>query len=187
MESSQFTHTQSYFESIEQIESQGATCDTFRVKLYGKLHFLKRLKPEYAGDIRYREALRKEFETGYQLEHPGLPRYISHSDDGILMDYIDGETLSQALQRRPDYFQNRKNTDKFLTAFDDDAASNVSVRIILIQDAINRLTQYDPEIIPVAEAFDPLTVINATNVSELKTQLDSAKEQIAAARNSLLD
>jgi len=115
VESSQFTHTQSYFESIEQIESQGATCDTFRVKLYGKLHFLKRLKPEYAGDIRYREALRKEFETGYQLEHPGLPRYISHSDDGILMDYIDGETLSQALQRRPDYFQDRKNTDKFLS------------------------------------------------------------------------
>ena len=69
MESSQFTHTQSYFESIEQIESQGATCDTFRVKLYGKLHFLKRLKPEYAGDIRYREALRKEFETGYLLIH----------------------------------------------------------------------------------------------------------------------
>lgn len=80
-----------------------------------------------------------------------------------------------------------QNTDKFLTAFDDDAASNVSLRVILIQDAINRLTQYDPEIIPVAEAFDPLTVINATNVPELKSQLDSAKDQIAAARNSLLD
>ena len=80
-----------------------------------------------------------------------------------------------------------QNTDKFLTAFDDDAASNLSLRVILIQDAINRLTQYDPEIIPVAEAFDPLMVINATNVSELKEQLDSAKEEIAAARNSLIE
>ncbi len=51
------------------MDTQGATCDTFRVKLYGKLHFLKRLKPELAGDIRYQEALRKEFETGYRLEH----------------------------------------------------------------------------------------------------------------------
>ena len=76
MESSQFSDNQSRFDAIEQMESQGATCDTFRVKLYGKLHFLKRLKAEYAGDIRYQEALRKEFETGYRLEHPNLVRYL---------------------------------------------------------------------------------------------------------------
>lgn len=80
-----------------------------------------------------------------------------------------------------------ENTDKFLTAFDDNAASNVSLRVILIQDALNRLTEYDPEIIPVAEAFDPLTVINAVTVAELKDQLNDAKDEIAAARNSLLD
>ena len=96
------------------MEAQGATCDTYRVKLYGKLHFLKRLKPEVAGDIRYQEALRKEFETGYQLEHPNLVRYISLDDDYILMEYVDGETLSTRLATQPDYFRNRKNTDKFL-------------------------------------------------------------------------
>lgn len=80
-----------------------------------------------------------------------------------------------------------QNTDKFLAAFDDDAASNVSIRIILIQDALNRLTEYDPELIPVAEAFDPLIVINATTVDELKAQLEEAKDQIAEARKSLLD
>lgn len=114
LESSQFTDSQLQFESIEQMETQGATCDTFRVKLYGKLHFLKRLKPEYAADIRYREALRKEFETGYRLEHPNLVRYISLDDDCILMEYVDGETLSQQLATYPDYFRNRKNTDKFV-------------------------------------------------------------------------
>ena len=114
MDSSQFSDNQSRFDAIEQVESQGATCDTFRVKLYGKLHFLKRLKAEYAGDIRYREALRKEFETGYQLEHPNLVRYLSLDKNGILMEYVDGETLSQRLAKNPDYFNEQKHTDKFV-------------------------------------------------------------------------
>ena len=53
MDSSQFSNHQPRYDTIERLDAQGATCDTFRVKLYGKLHFLKRLKPEYAGDIRY--------------------------------------------------------------------------------------------------------------------------------------
>lgn len=114
MESSQFTDSQQHFESLEPMDSQGATCDTFRVKLYGKLHFLKRLKKEYAHDVRYQEALRKEFETGYRLEHPNLVRYVSFLDDGVLMEYIDGETLSQRLANHPEYFENRKNTEKFI-------------------------------------------------------------------------
>ena len=114
MDSSQFSDNQSRFDAIEQVESQGATCDTFRVKLYGKLHFLKRLKAEYAGDIRYREALRKEFETGYRLEHPNLVRYLSLDKNGILMEYVDGETLSQRLTKNPDYFNEQKHTDKFV-------------------------------------------------------------------------
>lgn len=114
MDSSQFTDSQSRYETIEQMETQGATCDTFRVKLYGKLHFLKRLKVEHVGDIRYQEALRKEFETGYRLEHPNLVRYLSLDDNSILMDYVDGETLSQRLTSHLDYFKNRKNTDKFV-------------------------------------------------------------------------
>lgn len=113
MESSQFYDGQSPFESIEQIDAHGATCDSFRVKLYGKLHFLKRLKPAFTGDIRYQEALRKEFETGYRLEHPNLVRYISLTDDGILMEYVDGETLSQRVAAHPEYFT-KQNTDKFL-------------------------------------------------------------------------
>ena len=114
MDSSQFSDGQPKYDAIEQMDSRGATCDTFRVKLYGKLHFLKRLKAEYAGDIRYQEALRKEFETGYRLEHPNLVRYLSLDRDGILMEYVDGETLSQRLATNPDYFRNRKHIDKFV-------------------------------------------------------------------------
>lgn len=114
MDSSQFSDSRPHFDSLERMETQGATCDTFCVKLYGKLHFLKRLKAECAGDIRYQEALRKEFETGYQLEHPHLVRYLSLDGDSILMEYVDGETLSQRLANNPPYFKNRKNTQKFV-------------------------------------------------------------------------
>ncbi len=119
MESSQFSSSQPRFETIEQMESNGATCETFRVKIFGKLHFLKRLKPHFAGDIRYQEAFRKEFETGYRLEHPHIVRYISLSDDGILMEYVDGETLSQRIARCPDYFESKENVRKFLRQLTD--------------------------------------------------------------------
>lgn len=113
MESSNFSDEQPRFEAIEPIDSNGATCDTFRVKLYGKLHFLKRLKPAFVNDIRYQEAFRKEFETGYRLEHPNIVRYVSFSDEGILMEYVDGETLKQRIDSHPEYF-NKKNIEKLL-------------------------------------------------------------------------
>lgn len=113
MQSSQFSDIQSHIESLEPIDTSGATCDTFLVKLYGKLHFLKRLKAEYVGDVRYQEAQRKEYETGYRLEHPNLVRYISLADDGILMEYVDGDTLADRLAKHPEYFT-KQNTEKFL-------------------------------------------------------------------------
>lgn len=80
-----------------------------------------------------------------------------------------------------------QNTEKFISAFTDEAAANVTFRIILIQDALNRLTEYDPEIAPVAEAIAPLTVLNAVTVDEFKAQLADAKEKIVASRNALVN
>ena len=79
-----------------------------------------------------------------------------------------------------------QNADKFLSVFDDEAASSITFRVVLILDAINRLSEYDPEIKPVAEAISPLDVLNATTVDELKAQLAEAKDKIAAARTALI-
>ena len=79
-----------------------------------------------------------------------------------------------------------KNSDKFLSIFDDEAAANVSFRIVLILDAVNRLAQYDPEIKPIADAIAPLDVLNATTVDELKTQVNEAKDKIEAARKAII-
>ena len=78
-----------------------------------------------------------------------------------------------------------KNSDKFLAAFDDDAAANTTFRIVLILDALNRLAEYDPDIKPVAEALSTLDTLNAITVDELKTQLAESKEHIEAARKAI--
>lgn len=92
----------------------GSTCDCYRVRLYGKLHFLKQLKPSLRTHPQYAAALQKEFETGYLLDHPHLVRYISRTDDGVLMEYIDGETLDEFVRQHPDYLKNRRHADRFL-------------------------------------------------------------------------
>lgn len=79
-----------------------------------------------------------------------------------------------------------QNADKFLSVFDDEAADKVTFRIVLILDALNRLSAYDPEIEPIAEALAPLNVLNATTAEELKAQMAEAKDQINAARKALV-
>jgi hypothetical protein len=79
-----------------------------------------------------------------------------------------------------------QNTDKFIGAFDDDAAANITFRIVLLTDAVERLAQYDEEFTPVAQAISPLVVLNAISVDQLKTQLAEARQEIIAARNILL-
>lgn len=115
METSSFSDVQQTFPDAEQIPVGGSTCDCYRVRLYGKLHFLKRLKSDLSTDPRYVAALDKEFETGYRLDHPNLVHYVSKGADYLLMEYVDGETLIQFVAHHPDYFKSRKNSNRFLS------------------------------------------------------------------------
>lgn len=111
---SSFSEIANKWPEADLLPVEGSTCDCYRVKLYGKLHFLKRLKPELHTDPRHVAALKKEFETGYSLEHPNLIRYVSVGDDYLLTEYVDGETLDQFVANHPDFFHNSKNRDRFL-------------------------------------------------------------------------
>ena len=111
---SSFSEVEQSFPDAELLEVGGTTCECYRVKLYGKLHFLKRLKPELRTHPQYAAALQKEFELGYPLEHPHLVRYTAKTPDGILMEYVDGETLSEFAEHHPDYFAKREQADRFL-------------------------------------------------------------------------
>lgn len=104
--------------SQEQLYLNGSTCQTYIVRVYGKLHFKKLLKAEYKGMPQYVEAFRKEFEVGYRLNHPILPCYIALGDeDGcpyILEEYIDGVTLTDFLAANPCYFHSRPHADRLI-------------------------------------------------------------------------
>lgn len=79
-----------------------------------------------------------------------------------------------------------QNTEKFLPCFDDEAVSNLTYRIALLQDALDRLTEYDPELIEVCEAIKPLGNLNAITVDELKGEIEGMKADIAASRDALV-
>ena len=111
---SSFSKVRQPFPDAELLKVGGSTCECYRVRLYGKLHFLKRLKPELRTNPQYVAAMEKEFLMGYQLDHPHLVRYAARTDDGILMDYVDGETLNLFIKHHPGYFQKHENADRFL-------------------------------------------------------------------------
>ena len=115
MESSEFSDIQQSFPDAELLPVGGSTCDCYRVKLYGKLHFMKRLKPELRTDPRYVSALQKEFETGYRLDHPHLVRYVSKGDDYLMTEYVDGLTLVTFVEENPAYFKSVQNANRFLS------------------------------------------------------------------------
>lgn len=113
--SSSFTPFAKLYPDAKRIETGGSTCDSYVVRRYGKLHFVKRLKPALAKDPRYIAALQKEFEVGYNLEHSNIVRYESVGNDYIVIDYVDGRTLREVIDNEPDYFKDRKNLDKFVS------------------------------------------------------------------------
>ena len=100
-----------------------------------------------------------------------------------ILDKEDNASVSETTQQL--YLANQ-NSEKYLSTFTDEAAANTTFRIVLILDALKRLSQYDPEIAPVAEALAPLETLNATTVSELKSQIAEAKDKIVAAREALV-
>ncbi|MDE5868918.1 MAG: protein kinase, partial [Muribaculaceae bacterium] len=72
----------------------------FKTRRYGKLHFEKRVADRYLNDILTVEALRKEFEIGYGLEHQGIVKYLAYENNSIFEEYIDGCTLREMLDNR---------------------------------------------------------------------------------------
>lgn len=114
METSAFGDSHFDIDATEPLNVISGTSQCYRVKLYGKQHFLKRLKPELRSNPRYVAAMRKEFETGYNLDHPHLVRYLACGDDYLLTEWIDGVTLSKFAQLNPAFFKSADNTRRLL-------------------------------------------------------------------------
>ena len=92
----------SYYRELIHSSSGGWT-ELYRVDKSGKFRVLKALKPQYRGEPMYEMLLRKEFEIGYNLQHPGICEvygFIQNPDIGncIEMEWIDGITLSDLIK-----------------------------------------------------------------------------------------
>lgn len=84
--------------------SESGYTQLFRCERMGKFIILKSLKPIYRGTDFYEKALEKEFNIGYQLDHPNICRTLSWEDipskgHCIVMDYVDGITLKELMEK----------------------------------------------------------------------------------------
>lgn len=83
--------------------SDGGWTELYRIDRSGKFRVLKALKAQYRGEPMYEMLLRKEFEIGYNLQHPGICEVYGFSQtldlgNCIEMEWIDGMTLSDLIQ-----------------------------------------------------------------------------------------
>ena len=103
---------------IERLASQGGTSEAFIVKADGKNLFMKRLRPEFACDTKYRTIFEKEYELGRSIESPYFPEYINLNSDKegmyILMEYIYGKNIEEMIESDPAYFRSTRNIQKLL-------------------------------------------------------------------------
>lgn len=62
----------------------------------------------------------------------------------------------------------------------------MTFRMILLTDAMDRLADYDANVAELNDAMQPLKVLDALTVDQLKSQLMELKGDIEVVRNSLL-
>jgi len=89
------------FTNIEKFEYQGAMSTVYRAKQHGKWIIIKRIKPEYKDNPKYKELFFKEFENAYHLEHSNIVRLLDKGEDELgayyTMEFIDGRPLSKMI------------------------------------------------------------------------------------------
>lgn len=79
-----------------------------------------------------------------------------------------------------------QNIQKFLPAFDDQTASDLTYHITLLKIALDDLALYDNNVKALDELLAPIDELNAISVDQLSEQLLKMKPQIEAARAGLL-
>lgn len=117
---SSFENISDVFTSYSEIPSSGFNC-LYKAQRYGKWFVLKGLKPEYRNQALYLELLAKEFELGMKMEHPHIAHTFSKETDPVagpcmVMEYVDGVTLREFLETKPDAKTRLKIVRELLSA-----------------------------------------------------------------------
>ena len=75
-----------------------------------------------------------------------------------------------------------QNVDKFMPMFTDESAAEVTYNFVCVQEGIKSLFEFYPEMKSLNEILEPLYVINAISVDQLRTQLIELKGEIEVVR-----
>ena len=141
---------------IELLDRCGSTALAYKVRIDGRLLFMKRLRPELRNDNRYRDIFYKEFNIGKGIKSPYVVEYVDIKDDAsglyILMEYITGSTLQDKLAREPEYFLREENVKRLLLQLcealkalhkENVAHLDISLNNIIISQTSNELKLLD--------------------------------------------
>lgn len=97
-------------------------CQSFKARRYGQWWILKCVSKKVVDKSRVYEYLRKEFVVGISLWHPNIVRMISIQPDlvdgapGIVLEYIDGTTLTKFLATNPPLDERMKIASQMISA-----------------------------------------------------------------------
>lgn len=97
---SSFTFTDTFTDIRKLYSSDNGYTEVYEARKALKRFALKALKREFKDDPFYAGMLRKEFEIGFRIEHPGvIQTYSCEEVEGlgscIVLEWIEGETLEQ--------------------------------------------------------------------------------------------
>lgn len=109
-------------------------------------------------------------------------QYASAKEKGRLNFFWESATAAVIEQ----LYVISQNADKFMPAFDDKSASDLTYHIALLKISLDDLGDYDKNIKSLAEILAPLNEINAVSVAQLKEQIAKVKPQIETARAQIL-
>lgn len=91
--------------ATELLPFQSNSSIVFKIRINDKFLLLKRIIPEYREHPAYINALEKEFNLGFNLDHPNIVKYLNKGRDAeglyILAEFIDGSTLRDILFKNP--------------------------------------------------------------------------------------
>lgn len=158
--------------------------DVYTARKYGKWVMLKALKPEYAGQERFREMISREFETRYSLAHPNIVMVNDFEDvPGIGMAIITDDVYGYSLRRLID---ERRLTPKIIHRLE----TQLPDAMAYIQE--NHVIHHPitPESIIFTEYTENLKLINVGyDQSEALTPLDTMEDMYAYGQiiNEVLD
>lgn len=104
-------------DAAEPLKTKGSTCLCYKIKVYDRWQFIKRLRPEFEHNTRYISLFTKEFMVGSRLNHPNIVRYneLQTTDEGLFMmlDYVEGNTLADILEHNTEYFTRPAHLERF--------------------------------------------------------------------------